>query len=190
MKSFDRVYRHYDGFMKLFKLYKVEEIMNALELQGNEMVVDIGGGTGYLAKNLSNSCKKIYVLDQSEKMLSLVEENEKVEAVVGDGMATGFEDSSMDVVILSDVLHHVKEQQEILLEISRILKPKGKLLILDFNKNHFKTKILHCFEHVLFGGVFYRTACEVKDLIKEKFDLMKEIDKKYYFIIVGEKNDQ
>ncbi|PKM50282.1 MAG: hypothetical protein CVV02_12385 [Firmicutes bacterium HGW-Firmicutes-7] len=189
MKDFDKTYLFYDYFMKLLKLYKVEEIKKALDLAGHEIILDIGGGTGFLAKHLQDSCKNITVLDESEKMLSKVVPMENVIPLVGNATSTNFEHNSIDVVILSDVLHHIKDQVILLEEIHRILKTDGKLLIMDFEKKRFKIKVLRLFEFLLFGKLFFHTHREVIDLMKNAFNIEKDILNRNYFIIVGRKND-
>ena len=109
MKKFDRVFKHYDNFMKLFDFNKMNEIKNILELRGDEVVVDIGGGTGNLGEYLSESCQVVYVLDESKGMLSKVKANTKVVPVLGDALYTTFDSSSVDVVTIVDVLHHIEE---------------------------------------------------------------------------------
>lgn len=188
MKKFDRVYKHYDNFIKLFNLNKMDEIKDILELKGEEIVLDIGGGTGKLAEYISDDCKLIYVLDESKGMLTKVEANTRVVPVLGDGLNTNFDNNSMDIVILSDILHHIEDQQRLIEEIYRVLKKNGKLIILEFEKKHLKTKILRAFEFTLFGKLYFRTSKDVINLISDKFTITKFIDKKYFFIIRGEKN--
>jgi len=188
VKKFDRVFKHYDNFMKLFDFNKMNEIKNILELRGDEVVVDIGGGTGNLGEYLSESCQVVYVLDESKGMLSKVKANTKVVPVLGDALYTTFDSSSVDVVTIVDVLHHIENQPRLIEEIYRILKEDGKLLILDFEKRHIKTKILRAFEYILFGKLYFRTREEVINLIINEFTITKFIDNKYYFIIMGEKN--
>ena len=190
MKAFDKVYLHYDKFMNFFNLYKLDEIKEALQLKGKEIVVDIGGGTGELAKYLSDKCQKVYVLDESEKMLSKVKKSEKIIPVLENALDTEFQPNSIDVVILSDVLHHIENQTKLIDEISRILKNNGKLLIMDFEKRHLKTKLLSFFESILFGRLKFKTKKEVLNLLQEKFIISNVFDYKYYFIIIGEKNDK
>lgn len=188
MKKFDRVFKHYDGFIKLFNFNKMEEIKDVIELQGDELVLDIGGGTGKLADYISKDCKAVYVLDESKGMLSKVKANTKVVPILGDGLDTGLAGNSIDVVIMSDVLHHIKNQKGLIGEIYRILRDGGKLIILDLEKKHLGIRILRIFENILFGRLYFRTSQEVKDLIKDWFTITEFIDKKYYFIIKGEKN--
>lgn len=188
MKKFDRVFKYYDSFINQFGFNKMNEIKAALELHGDEVVIDIGGGTGRLAEYISGSCKVVYVLDESKGMLSKVQANAKVIPILGDALDTTFDSSSIDVVIMSDTLHHIENQTRLIEEIYRILKKDGKLLILDFEKKHIKTKILRAFECILFGKLYFRTGKEVINLIKDKFTVAKFIDNRYYFIIIGEKN--
>lgn len=187
MKTFDKVFNHYDNFIKLFNLNKMDEIKAVLDLDGNETIVDIGGGTGKLGNHLSEDCHTIYILDESEKMLSKVMEKEKIVTVVGDALDTPFHSNSIDIVIVSDMLHHVKKQQKLIEEIYRILKKDGKILIMEFEKNHIKTRLLRIFEGILFGKLYFLSSKEVVDLIDDKFSISKFIHQKYYFLIKGEK---
>ncbi|MCF6464822.1 hypothetical protein C3E90_02780 [Clostridium sp. Cult2] len=188
LKKFDKVFNHYDKFIELFNLNKMDEIKDVLKLQGDEVVLDIGGGTGRLADYLSGDCRIVYVLDESKGMLSKVKGNTKVLTVLEDALDMTFEDNSVDIVIMCDMLHHIKDQEKLTEEAYRVLKEDGKLVILDFEKKHIKVKILRAFEHILFGKLYFRTSEEVINLIKDKFTITKFIHKKYYFIIKGEKN--
>lgn len=185
--DFDKIYKHYDTFMKFTGAYKIEQIENILELQGNEILLDIGGGTGYVATQLSKHCKKIYVLDESQKMLSMMKPSDNVIPVIGDALDLSVIDDNIDIVILTDVLHHIKEQEKLIAEIHRKLNKKGKLLILEFNKNHYKTKVLRLFECLLFRKLYFLSTDQVKALIQNEFCVTRFTDYKYYFIILGEK---
>lgn len=108
--DFDMVYKYYDRFMKMFKLFKFEEVKAAADLNKNDVVVDIGGGTGRLAEYICNNCSVVYILDESEKMLSKAENKKNVIKIRGNALVAPFENDSIDTVILCDVFHHIKEQ--------------------------------------------------------------------------------
>lgn len=186
-KDFDKVYKYYDKFMAIFNLYKIKDIEDAAGIDEDEVVVDIGGGTGFFANHICNSCNTVYVLDESEKMLSMVEERGNVKVIKGNALSTPFDSGSIDTVIISDVFHHIKEQEELIAEISRILKDSGKIVVMDFHKNHIRTRLLRVFEFILFGRLFFRTKDEIKVLLEKHFHICKVYDKGYYFIFVGEK---
>jgi demethylmenaquinone methyltransferase/2-methoxy-6-polyprenyl-1,4-benzoquinol methylase len=169
------------------KLFKFEEIKAAANIQLHQVVVDIGGGTGRLAQYICNSCKTVYVLDESEKMLSKVIQEKNLITIKGNALKAPFQSNSIDTVILSDVFHHIKEQEQLIEEIFRILKAEGKVVMMDFHKKHIKTRILRAFEFILFGKLFFRTKDEAKGLLEKKFNVSKFYDKGYYFIIIGEK---
>jgi len=187
IKDFDKVYKYYDKFMAIFKLYKLEEIKVAANLRVDEIVVDVGGGTGRLAQYISNSCKTVYVLDESDKMFLKVKHSQNLISIKGNALNAPFEDKSIDTVIMSDVFHHIKEQEELIVEINRILKDDGKIVILDFNKKHIKTRLLIAFEFILFGKLYFRTNDEIQGLLKKYFNISKVYEKGYYFIVVGDK---
>lgn len=187
IKDFDKVYKYYDKFMAMFNLYKHEEIKSAANIDEHDIVVDIGGGTGKLAKYICNSCKTVYVLDESEQMLSMVNQGKNLVCIRGNALKTPFEDNSIDIVILSDVFHHIKEQKDLIVEINRILKYGGKIVMMDFNRKHIKAKLLRAFEFTLFGRLFFKTKDEVRGLLEECFYIQRFYDKGYYFIFVGEK---
>ncbi|SKC47556.1 class I SAM-dependent methyltransferase [Maledivibacter halophilus] len=186
-KTFDKVHMHYDNFMKIFNLYRGKEISDILNLKGDEKILDIGGGTGYLAKYLNTKCKEIYVLDESEDMLSHVKEKENIHKVVCDALDLKINDESMDIVILSDVFHHIKDQNKLMDESFRVLKYGGRVLIHDFDISHKRTKILRCFERVLFGKLYFKTIDEVINILESRFYLTTKKERGYYFILVGEK---
>ena len=190
IKDFDKVYNYYDRFMNKFNLYKLQEVKDAANINENEVIVDIGGGTGKLAKYICDSCKMVYVLDESNKMLSKVNRTKNLICINGDALKTPFESNSIDIVILSDVFHHIKEQKELVIEIRRILKDGGRLVILDFNRKHIRTRLLRAFEFILFGRLFFRTKDEVRILLEKYFYISKVSDNGYYFIFVGEKYDK
>lgn len=186
-KTFDKVHIHYDGFMELFGLYRDREMSKILELKGHERILDIGGGTGYLANCLIGECNEIYILDESEDMLSHVNEREGIHKILGNAVNMTVKSGSMDIVILSDIFHHIEEQEKLLDESFRVLKQGGKILIHDFDSRYVKTKLLRCFERILFGRLYFKTIDEVIELLEKRFRLIDSMKKGYYFMLLGEK---
>lgn len=185
-KKFDKVHKHYDAFMRMFHLYKTDEILKALPLTGHETILDIGGGTGRLAVFLKDFCKKVYVLDESEKMLSRLEHFHNIIPIKGDAFDLSVVED-VDVIILSDVFHHIKEQDELMTVIYNKLNTGGRLLIMDFDRRHYKVKLLRAFEYTLFGRLYFKTPETLKAIVSKRFKVIDEYNYDYYFIILGEK---
>ena len=102
-------------------------------------VLDFGCGPGGYIPALAKIIGKsgiIYALDvsphaiESVKALTARKGLTNVETIVSGG-ATGLPDSTLDVVLLYDVLHHLHKRDNLLEELSRVLKPEGFLSMSD-----------------------------------------------------------
>ncbi len=109
-----------------------------------ETAVDLGCGEGELALKLAPNCKTIYAVDLSEEMLKFVQQKATLSNVSnlitkrGDLESLPLPDNHADLVILSQVLHHASNPEKALIEALRILKPKGRLLLLDLQAHNFE----------------------------------------------------
>lgn len=186
-RGFNKVHNHYDEFMHKMKFYRIDEIKRISRLKKHERVLDIGAGTGYVASKMVADCRVIHALDESEEMLSHVEDNERIIKCLGNAMNIPYEESEFDVIILSDVLHHVEDQELLMKECRRVLEKGGRIIIHDFNRNYIKTKVLGAFEYLLFGKLQYRSRSEVEELLhRYGFQLKEVYDRGYYFMLSGE----
>jgi ubiquinone/menaquinone biosynthesis C-methylase UbiE/DNA-binding transcriptional ArsR family regulator len=100
-------------------------------------LVDLGTGTGRVLELFAHQAKLIHGIDSSRDMLAIARSNlEKrglrPELRQSDIYALPLADASADVVTVHQVLHFLDEPQKALLEARRILKPDGKLLVVDF----------------------------------------------------------
>lgn len=102
---------------------------------------DIGAGTGifsFAAGEISNN--DIYALEISDDLVELLNsrivekniKNLKVMKVHSDILP--LEDGVCDIVIMATVLHEIEKKMFMLNEIKRILKEKGKLVVIEFHK--------------------------------------------------------
>lgn len=107
----------------------------------NMVLCDIGAGTGvftFPATEISN--KDIYALDISDSMLELLTnrmaerniKNLKIKKV--DSAILPVNDKSCDMAIMVTVFHEIDNKEVMIDEIKRILKPKGKLMIIEFHR--------------------------------------------------------
>lgn len=186
-KDFSNVHERYDEFMHNMGFYRVDEIKEIGKLNSSERVLDIGAGTGYIAAQLMNSCQEIHLLDESSEMLSHAPDCKELIKVIGDALNIPYEDDYFDVIILSDVLHHIKDQDTLMKECYRVLKPTGRIIVHDFHRKHLKTKLLELFERFLFGKLYYRTIEETSELLENSgFNIKKINHRGYYYMILGE----
>lgn len=103
-----------------------------------ERVIDIGTGTGRMLTLFAPRADEAEGLDLSHNMLTVARANlaesgiENAQVRQGDASATPFDDASADLVILHQVLHYIDVPEQVIGEAARLLKPGGRLLIVDF----------------------------------------------------------
>lgn len=134
------------SFKMMSLMFKIRDIVKPRKkilqdagLKSGMSVLDFGCGPGGylvpLAKIVGTS-GKIYALDTNPAAIEQVKKIiprknlHNVETIVSDG-PTGLPDSSIDFVLLYDVLHHLSHRDEVLAELHRVLKPDGTLSVTD-----------------------------------------------------------
>lgn len=106
-------------------------------------VADLGAGEGLLSELLARRCKKVIAVDNSEKIVAFGAAKAKknglknLEFRLGDLQHPPVEPGSVDLVILSQALHHAEDPAATLAAAAELLKPHGQILILDLLAHKF-----------------------------------------------------
>src|SRR5271168_1204302 len=104
------------------------------------VAADLGAGEGLLSELLARRAKKVIAVDNSEKIVAFGAAKAKknglknLEFRLGNLQEPPIEASSVDLVILSQALHHAEIPAEAIAAAHRILKKDGQILILDLLK--------------------------------------------------------
>ena len=120
-----------------------EAMMDWLAPRPGQKLLDVAGGTGDISFKFLKRAGSGHstVLDITENML--IEGRKRAEAaqmvdnldwVVGDAMALPFADNSFDVYTISFGIRNVTRPQEALDEAFRVLRPGGRLMVLEFSQ--------------------------------------------------------
>lgn len=124
-----------------------KETLKRLGLKEEDSMADIGCGIGYFtipAAEIINSNNKAYGLDILEEMLEEIKSrsDEKninnIETIKTEEYDLKLEDETATFALMVNVLHEVKDKIRMLKEINRILKVKGKITIIEFEKKETK----------------------------------------------------
>jgi ubiquinone/menaquinone biosynthesis C-methylase UbiE len=101
-------------------------------------VADIGAGTGYFALPIARAVVpdgRVLAVDMQPEMLALLRERVgdlPITPVHGEATKTTLRDASVDLVLLANVWHELDDQDAALAETRRILRPSGRIAILDW----------------------------------------------------------
>ncbi|MCK5708677.1 MAG: class I SAM-dependent methyltransferase [Candidatus Aureabacteria bacterium] len=121
---YDNIHMHMQADSKLY-----QGLVERFDF-GGKTVLDIGTGTGFVLDNFHKDARFI-ILDISANMLkrNLKKHNNVILGLRADSEQIPLMNSSVDMITLSSVLHHLPDPAKALDEIYRVLKPKGILFI-------------------------------------------------------------
>lgn len=120
----------------------------------NAKVLDVACGTGDLAVELKKTANaKIIGTDFCRPMLEIAHKKDfSIPFIEADGMNLSFEEKTFDAVTIAFGLRNFSNWKDGLVELHRILKPQGKLVILEFSSPvlpGFRQAFQFYFSHVL-----------------------------------------
>jgi ArsR family transcriptional regulator len=104
-------------------------------------IADLGCGEGYLTIEASRFAKRVVAVDRSEAVLERARESAKrrrvknVEWTRGELEQLPLTDASVDVALLSQALHHAADPATALAEAVRIVRPGGRVLLLELRRH-------------------------------------------------------
>lgn len=117
------------------------EALKAIDIQPGQTIADVGAGTGYFTVSIAQMAGadgRVYAVDAQEEMLQWVAQKieanalESINLVHADAAATTLPGASCDLFFIANVWHELDDRQAVLREAKRVLKPSGRIAILDW----------------------------------------------------------
>lgn len=115
-----------------------------LRLMPPVIIADLGAGDGGFSLLLAQNAEKVIAVDSSAKMIEFAREQARrnqvknVDYRLGDMEELPIDGASVDIVFFSQSLHHALHPDRAIIEAARILKPGGRIAILDLAKHRFE----------------------------------------------------
>ncbi len=144
-KMFDEIAPTYDRLNHIFTLNKDlkwrKEIVKRLQdnKTSSDKILDIASGTGDMTIELLRlKTEKVYSVDISEEMLKIQRKKIKDKRLVlvkGEVLKLPFENNYFDIVTIAFGIRNFENPENSLIEIKRVMKHKGKLIILEMFKS-------------------------------------------------------
>ena len=108
------------------------------------VIADLGAGEGTFSQLLAQRAEKVIAIDNSEKMVDFGSQVAKdngfknLEYRLGELESPPIDEESVDLVFFSQALHHAEHPDKAIREAHRIVKPGGRIVILDLLKHQFE----------------------------------------------------
>src|SRR3989344_8435608 len=120
--------------------------LKAFGLREDSIVADLGAGTGYYSVALGTLLPKgkVYAVELQKDFLDTIKSKvsearlNNVKIILGDVEKLGgtrIGDGIVDAVVASNILFQVEDKEKFIEEIKRILKPKGRVLLIDWSES-------------------------------------------------------
>ncbi|UCG04141.1 MAG: class I SAM-dependent methyltransferase [Candidatus Heimdallarchaeota archaeon] len=142
------------------------DLVPLLSLTGDEVILEIGAGTGRIIQSLSHLCSDLFLLDPSPAMLAKA--RKKVPCAnhcLGYAESLPFEEMFFDRVFAIDSLHHWNDQLKGLIEIYRVLKNEGSFILVEFDPNTRFGHYIKSMERFLRMGSKFYSPREIRKLL-------------------------
>jgi len=149
----------------------------------NKKILDLGCGDGWASLYFARSGSEVYSVDVSAKLISIVKKYSEtndlfrlIHPIIMQAEKLSFKNNSFDFVFVNAALHHFDIEKAIR-EIKRVLKPKGKGVLIEDLKYHFILRLYRFFtpsKHTK-----YEKPLTIED-IKKINSTFSNVEFKYY----------
>jgi ubiquinone/menaquinone biosynthesis C-methylase UbiE len=115
---------------------KPHEVIAALKIRPDEVIADIGAGSGYFTRRLAKHAGKVYAVDIDAKLLERVASAgaKNVITVHATPDDPKLPEGAVDTIFICNVLHHIENRPAYYAKLLKALKPDGRIVNIDFHK--------------------------------------------------------
>ena len=127
------------------------ELIKLLSPKKDDVILDVGAGTGVVAEEISKLCDEVFALEPDPKRVNYIKKKYlSVKAFDGAAEAIQFPEFYFTKIYAISSMHHFSEKDTALFEIHRVLKHGGLLIIKDAEPGSRTSSFEHRAAHVEF----------------------------------------
>lgn len=189
------VSQQYDAWAKVYDLFwaryvnrTLPVLRRAAEVQPGERVVDLACGTGELERRVLDAEPRAQLVgvdlapSMVERARAKLDAQPRVRFEEADVHALPFEAGTFDVAVCANTFHYFTHPVQVLREARRVLRPDGRLVILDWCRDFWTCRVMdavlqvldpayqHCYTLEELGGLFEAADFVIRDSFRYRFD--------------------
>jgi ubiquinone/menaquinone biosynthesis C-methylase UbiE len=180
--------------------FLTKKLLQHLNPQKNGLYLDIGCGTGNYTNELQKNGFQCIGIDPSQKMLEKAKlKNNEIDWKIGSAENTGLPKNYVDGIIGSLTIHHWTDLKNGFLELYKVLKPNGRIVIFTSTPKQMKGYWLnHYFPKMLSDSIIQMPTLEnvetaiknsgIELLVTEKYFIKPDL--KDQFLYCGKENPE
>ncbi|WMN06859.1 class I SAM-dependent methyltransferase [Marivirga arenosa] len=142
----DREIAHVMGYQGINWLERPERekeentnrLLKNMNIQGDDVIADIGAGSGYHVFKMAPKAKEVYAVDIQAEMLQAIQDKKEelgvlnIQLVKGSERSVNLPENKIDKVLMVDVYHEFSYPIEMIASIKDALKPQGEIYLIEY----------------------------------------------------------
>lgn len=167
IKEYASLAPNYDRRWSFYINATLRETLKRLDINPTDKILDIGCGTGSLLQAIAENypLAKVVGVDLRIEMLRIARNKQIKDSalIASQARCLPFRSKSFDMVVSCNAFHYLRKSAECLVEIARVLKPQGRIVITDWCDDYIACRVCDLFLRV-FNRAHFKTygrrACE------------------------------
>ena len=157
-----------ESFLTIGSKKRIQLMLQYIDITSRDVLLDVGGNSGKITEVYARDCKEVVVLEPKH---AVVEYGRKyrphIKFVEGGAENIPLPAEHFDKVIASASFHHFPNQDRGLEEMKRVLKPDGKMIIIEIDPDTGRGKRLKICEGILHTGAKFYEPLQLRKNVED-----------------------
>jgi demethylmenaquinone methyltransferase/2-methoxy-6-polyprenyl-1,4-benzoquinol methylase len=170
----------------LIRRPEIDRLTALLRMPSNGRLLDVGGGTGRVSQHFTSSFACVVVCDINRSMLIQSRRKKWLLPIQSDASVLPFSSETFDGILIVDAMHHFHKPRKAIYEMSRVLRPGGRLLIEEQDIQHPLIRLINLAERAFGLHSTFLTCQETMAMFeKSQHELYCESGASYTFRVLA-----
>jgi len=157
-----------ESFLTIGSKKRLQLMLHYIDIGPSDVLLDVGGNTGKITEVYAKDCKEIVILEPKHALVEYGRTHRPhIKFVEGGVENIPLPSEHFDRVVACASFHHFPNQDKGLEEMKRVLKPDGKMIILEIDPNTGRGKRLKICERILHTGAKFYEPLELKKKMED-----------------------